>query len=89
VSAELTSELENWRAVAWGSSPWPSALPYSVNDTVTLSIGGQSITYNRTTSIRNWDPNNMASNASPQSDFVQIQITINSQTITAYLTKPI
>jgi hypothetical protein len=88
VSAELSSELENWRAVAFGGSPWPSVLPSTVNDTVTLSIGGRSMTYSRTTKIQNWDPNNIAANASPQADFVQVQITIGSQTSLAYLTKP-
>ncbi len=88
VSGELTSELENWRAVAWTGSTWPTTLPYSASDTVTLSIGGQSITYNRTTTIKIWDPNDITGNSSPQVDFVQVRITIDSQSTTAYLTKP-
>ena len=89
VSSELTSEIEGWRAVAFGNAPWPSALPYSANDTVTLSIAGQSTTYNRTTSIQKWDPNNLSTNASPQADFVQVQVTINGQSLVCYLSKPL
>lgn len=89
VSAELLSEMENWRAVAFGAAPWPASLPYTKTDTVTLSIGGQSVTYNRTVSIQNWDPNNLASNSSPQTDFARVQLTINSVSLTTFLTKPI
>ena len=89
ISTELTSEMDYLRAVAWGGSPWPAALPSNVTDTVTLNIGGKSLTYNRITNIQNWDPNNIASNAGPQSDFVRIQITINGQVLTAYLTNPL
>jgi len=89
ISSELNSEIENWRAVAFGNSPWPASLPYNVTDTVTLSIGGQSQTYNRTTSIQDWDPNNLSSNASPQPDFVQVRVTINGQSLVCYLSKPI
>ena len=81
--------MDYWRAVAWGGSPWPAALPSNVTDTVTMSIGGQSFTYNRTTAIQTWDPNNVATNTSPQSDFARIQITINGQVLTAYLTNPL
>ncbi len=86
ISSELNSELENWRAVAFGASPWPSTLPYTSTDTVTLSIGGQQLKYARTTSIQKWDPNNLATNASPQTDFVQVKVTINSQSLAAYIT---
>lgn len=89
ISAELTSEMESWRAVAWGGSPWPASLPSTVNDTVTLHIAGRSITCNRTTAMQRWDPNAITSNSSPQSDFVRIQITINGQVLTAYLTNPL
>ena len=34
-------------------------------------------------------PNNVAGNSSPQADFVQVQITINGQVATIYLTKPL
>jgi type II secretory pathway pseudopilin PulG len=87
VSAELNSEMEYWRSLAFGNSPWPSTLPYSATDTVTLSIGGQSLTFNRTTTIQKWDPNNLTANSTPQPDFVQVQITINGQTSTCYLSK--
>lgn len=87
ISAELNSELDNWRAVAFTGSTWPS-LPYTSTGTVALSIGGQNLTYTRTTTIKKWDPNNIASNASPQTDFVQVNITINSQSVTAYITSP-
>jgi hypothetical protein len=88
ISTELKSEGENWRAVAFGASPWPSSLPYNSTDTVTLSIAGQSTTYSRTTSIQNWDPNNLVSNASPQTDFVRVQITINGVAYVIFLTSP-
>jgi type II secretory pathway pseudopilin PulG len=87
ISSELNSEMEYWRSIAFGISPWPSSLPYSTTDTVTLSIGGQNSTYSRTTSIQNWDPNNLATNNTPQADFVQVQITISGQTLTCYLSK--
>ena len=88
LSAELTSEMENWKANAWTGSTWPSTLPYSKTDTVTIKCGGQSLTYNRTVTIKNWDPNNITSNSSPQTDFCQVQITINGQTVAFYLTRP-
>ncbi len=88
ISTELKGESENWRGQAFGASPWPSTLPYTLSDTVTLKIRGQNITYSRTTSIQNWDPNNIASNASPQVDFVQVQITINAMTYVTFLTNP-
>jgi len=87
ISAELNSELENWRAIAYTGPGWPS-LPYSSTDTVTLAIGGQSLSYARTTTIQKWDPNNLVTNASPQTDFVQVKVTINSQTLAAYITNP-
>jgi len=89
ISSELNSEMEYWRSLAFGSSPWPSSLPYSATDTVTLGIGGQSLTYNRTTSIQKWDPSNLAVNTTPQPDFVQVQITINGQSLTCYMSKPL
>ena len=89
VSSELNSEIDSWRSVAFGSSPWPASLPYSLTDTVTLNIGGQAVTCNRTTSIQNWDPTNISTNSSPQSDFVRVQVTINGQTLTCFLNKPI
>jgi hypothetical protein len=89
ISIELASEMDYWRAVAWGGSPWPGSLPSTVNDTVTLGIGGRSVTCNRVTTIQRWDPSNIAGNSSPQSDFVRVQITINSQALTAYLTNPL
>lgn len=89
ISDELVSELEKWRSCAFGASPWPSTLPYTLTDTVTLSVGGQSLTYPRTTTITNWDPQNLSSNASPQTDFVQVQVTIGGRSLTEYLTKPI
>jgi Tfp pilus assembly protein PilV len=88
VSAELTSEMENWRAVAWGASPWPATFPYTASGTVTLRIAGQNVTYNRTTSISYWDPNNLSGDTAPKTDFVRIQITIGSQSSTTYLTSP-
>ncbi len=89
ISTELTSEMENWRAVSFGGAPWPSTLPYSVSNNIQLKVGGQRIVYGRTTSIAQWDPNNLASNASPQADFVRIQITINGQSMILFLTKPV
>jgi len=88
-AAELNSELDNWRAVAWGPSPWPAVLPYSATDTVGVRSGGQTFTYPRTVTIKTWDPNNVAGNTSPQADFAQVQITINGQVATMYLTKPL
>jgi type II secretory pathway pseudopilin PulG len=87
ISTELASEMDYWRALAWGGPPWPTTLPSNVADTVTMSVGGRSFTYNRTTNIQNWDPTNIAGNASPQSDFVRIQLTINGQVLTAYLAR--
>jgi type II secretory pathway pseudopilin PulG len=87
ISSELNSEMEYWRSLAFGTSPWPSSLPSSTTDTVPLSIGGQNLTYSRTTNIQNWDPNNLAANTTPQPDFVRIQITINGQTLTCFLSK--
>ena len=89
ISTELNSEVENWRAVSWGVSPWPSTLPYNATDTVNITIGGRAMTYNRTVSIQTWDPNNPTSNLSPQSDFARVQITIDAQTATFFLSKPI
>jgi type II secretory pathway pseudopilin PulG len=89
ISAELNSELENWRTVAWGNSPWPASMPYNYSDTVTLNIGGQSLSFPRTVAIAQWDPNNLATNTTPQADFVQVKVTINGQTAISYLTKPI
>ena len=89
VSAALNSDLDYWRAVAFNGSPWPSTFPYSSSDTVTLTIGGKSVIVNRTTTIRKWDPNNLASGASPQDDFFQIQITIDNQSLTFYLASPL
>jgi hypothetical protein len=89
ISAELNSEMENWRVHAFGGSPWPTSLPYNYSDNVTLSIGGQSLTFPRSVSIQKWDPNNMTTNASPQADFAQVKITINGQVAVSYLTKPI
>jgi len=88
LSAELNGEAEYWRATAWTTAAWPATLPYSVNDTVKVSVGGQTPTYNRSTTIQNWDPNNMTTNATPQADFVQVQITVNNRIVTFYLTKP-
>jgi len=88
ISTELRSEAENWRAVAFKGSTWPGSLPYSLTDTVTISIQGQNTTLNRTTSIQNWDPNNLSSNTSPQADFVRIQITIDGNVYVIYLTNP-
>ncbi len=88
VSAELASEMDTWRANAWTGSTWPASLPSTTNDTVTLSIGGQSKTFNRTVSIQTWDPNNLASNSFPQANFAKVTITINSQTIFAFFTNP-
>jgi type II secretory pathway pseudopilin PulG len=87
VSAEISTELEQWRAVAWGSSPWPASLPYNVTNTVAVKIGGQSVTLNRVIRIQNWDPNNLSGNTSPQSDFACVQVTVDNQTGVAYLTK--
>jgi len=89
VTTELTSEADNWRGVAFGGAPWPASLPYSLTDTVTLSLGGVNRTFSRVTTIANWDPNNIGSNASPQSNFVQIQITIDGRTLTFYLCNPL
>jgi prepilin-type N-terminal cleavage/methylation domain-containing protein len=88
VSAELVSEMEYWRDLAWGSSPWPTTLPYSSSDTVTLSIGGRSVTFSRSVSIQTWDPTNLAGNVSPQTDFARIQIIIGGQTLTAFTCRP-
>jgi prepilin-type N-terminal cleavage/methylation domain-containing protein len=87
LSTELTSEMEAWRAVAFGPAPWPTSFPYTFTDTVPLNVGGRQLTCPRTTTITLWDPNNLATNTTPQTDFAQISITINSQTVTAYLTK--
>ena len=87
VSAELTSEIENWRALAFANAPWPAVLPYSVNDTVTLSIGGRQVGCSRTTNIQKWDPNNLGSNTSPQNDFVRVQVVIDGQSLECYLSK--
>jgi prepilin-type N-terminal cleavage/methylation domain-containing protein len=89
VSSELTSELENWRAAAFGNSPWPTTLPYSNSDTVTLSISGRQVTCSRTTSIQKWDPNNLTSNTAPQDDFVRVQVVIDGQSMECYLSKPL
>ena len=89
VMAELNSEMDYWRAVSFGSAPWPAAYPYSKNDTVTLSYGGRQATVNRSVTIKLWDPNNLTSNATPQNDFVQVQITIDGKTLTFYLTGPL
>ena len=88
VSAELVSEMENWRDLAWGSAPWPATLPYSSSDTVTISIGGRNATFSRSVSIQIWDPNNLPGNASPQADFARIQITIGTQTATIFTCRP-
>jgi type II secretory pathway pseudopilin PulG len=85
ISLELVSEMESWRAVVFGNAPWPATLPYNVTDTVTITVGGQSHTYSRTTSIKLYDPNNIATNANPQPDFAQVKITINSQSLTGYM----
>jgi type II secretory pathway pseudopilin PulG len=89
ISSELNSKIENWRSVAFGNSPWPASMPYNTTDTVTLSVGGQSLTYSRTTTIQNWDPNNVVTNLSPQPDFVQVKVTINGQSLACFLSKPI
>ena len=88
VSAELASEIETWRAEDWGPAPWPATLPYSATDTVTIKFGGGSATLARTVSIKNWDPNNLITNSSPQADFARIQVTIGAQTATAFTTRP-
>ena len=88
VSAELVSELEYWHDLAWGNSPWPTSLPYSSSDTVTLSVGGRSVTLSRSVSIQIWDPNNLTGDVSPQADFARIRITIAGQTITAFTCRP-
>ena len=89
VYAEIASEIDTWRANAFGPSPWPASLPYSVSDTVTISIGGQSKTFTRTTSIQTWTPASFTTNSSPQPDFVRILITIDGQTGTLFLSSPI
>ncbi|GEM_PF-6248755 len=90
VWAELNSELDNWHAAAWSVSPWPGALPYNPTpDTVTIKVGGQNIVCSRTITVQNWDPNNLTSNASPQSDFARVQITINGQTGSFFTCKPL
>ncbi|HEY4330349.1 MAG TPA: hypothetical protein VGN88_11480, partial [Phycisphaerae bacterium] len=81
----LLSEAENWRAVAFGASVWPATLPYSVSDTVTISIGGKNRTFSRTTTIALWDPANIAANTAPQTNFVRVQITIDGQVLTIYV----
>jgi prepilin-type N-terminal cleavage/methylation domain-containing protein len=88
ISAELVSELETWRAEAWGPSPWPSGLPYNSSDTVNIQVGGQTVTYSRSVSIQTWDPNNLTSNNSPQADFARIQITIGGMTASAFTCRP-
>jgi len=88
LSAELNSELEAWKAVAWTSSTWPTILPYSKNDTVTINVDSQAITYPRTISIAKWDPNNLSTNTSPQTNFVQVSVTVNGETLLCYLTNP-
>ncbi len=85
ISTELISEAEAWRAIAFTGAAWPASVPYTLTDTVTMSIGGGNRTFNRTTTIKNWDPANLTTNASPQSNFVQLQITIDGQTLTVYL----
>ncbi|MGN6368983.1 MAG: PulJ/GspJ family protein [Phycisphaerae bacterium] len=89
ISSELTSEMETWRSVAFGDPPWPSSLPYSASDTVTLSVGGGSITCNRTVNIRKWDPDHLSTNTTPQDDFVRVQISIDGQSLDCYFSKPL
>lgn len=89
IQAELNSEADYWRAVGWGAAPWPSTLPSSKTDTVAVKIGGQTLTLNRTLSIQIWDPNNLATNSSPKTDFARVQITIDGQVVTYFTTRPI
>ena len=63
VQAELNSEMDYWRAVSFGPAPWPAAYPYSKTDTVTLSYGGRTAAVSRTVTIKLWDPNSVATNA--------------------------
>ncbi|MEI8194964.1 MAG: hypothetical protein WCI73_03550, partial [Phycisphaerae bacterium] len=89
VAAELNSEADYWKALAWGNAPWPASLPYNATDTVTIKIGGQNVTLNRTVSIQIWDPNNLATNSSPKTDFARVLITIDAQSIAFFTTKPL
>jgi len=88
ISTELCSEADYWRDLAYGASPWPATLPYSLTDTVSINVRGQTLSLSRTVSIQNWDPNNLSGNASPKSDFARVQITVDGQSVAFYVTKP-
>jgi hypothetical protein len=86
IDAQLNSDMDYWHAYAFSSSsPWPSTLPYTKNDTVPLIIGGKTVSLSRTTTISKWDPNDLTNNASPQNDFVKVVVTIDGQSITFYM----
>jgi type II secretory pathway pseudopilin PulG len=89
ISEELISELDTYRSQASLTSNWIFPSPYTINDTVTIKVGGQSFTYPRVTVIQTWDPNNLTTNTSPKTDFAQVKITINnSQTAFIFVSRP-
>lgn len=91
IDAELNSEMDYWKSWAFVTATgtqWPSSIPYTKSDNVSLIIGGKSVSLSRSVAISKWDPNNIASNSSPKDDFVKVVITIDAQSVTFYLTSP-
>ncbi len=60
----------------------------TTSNNVSLNIAGVAKIFPRKITIKQMDPNNPATNASPQADFIQVQVTIGSRTATLWVTQP-
>jgi hypothetical protein len=89
ISTEIASELETWRTTPFATlSTLAAGSGTTTSDTVSLSFEGSATSFPRKVSILQMDPTNPATNASPQSDFIQIQVTIATRTGSLWVTKP-
>jgi hypothetical protein len=89
ITAELASELDIWRTTPFTTlSADGAAGGTTTSNTVSINVAGVTKTYPRKIVIKQWDPNNPASNLAPQSDFVSIQITIGPRTAVIWVTQP-
>jgi hypothetical protein len=88
VSTEVTSELEKWRTTPFATlATLAAGAGTTTSDTVNLSVAGGSVNFPRKVVITQMDPNNPATNASPQADFVQVQVTIATRTQALWVTQ--
>jgi prepilin-type N-terminal cleavage/methylation domain-containing protein len=88
VSTEVTSELEKWRTTPFATlATLAAGAGTTTSDTVSLSVAGGSVSFPRKVVIAQMDPNNPATNASPQADFVQVQVTIATRTQALWVTQ--